>query len=101
MDDDVEPFEVLALDVSDVFADAGYGGNLTAASEGAVFVEIAVQSDHVVARLQQHRHHHRSNVALMACDHYTHDRSPCSLHDDLPDVERFCESVRRPAFRPP
>ena len=68
--------------------------------EGAALIEAAVETGHLVTRPQQHRDHHGSDVAQMPCHHYTHG-SPCSLHNDLPSVEGFRESVRRAAFRAP
>jgi hypothetical protein len=62
MDDGVEPFEVFARDIADVLADMRHRRDAAARLKGAALIEIAVEADHFVARPQQHRDHHSSDV---------------------------------------
>ena len=63
MDDGVEPFEIFARDIADVLADMRYSRDAASRLKGAALIEIAVESDHFVARPQQHRDHHASDIA--------------------------------------
>src|SRR3978361_1083375 len=99
MDNGVEPFEIIEREIAEVLADMRHGRDAASRLEGTVLIEIAVEPDHFVARLQQHRDHHGSDITQMSCHHYTHDRSSCSLHHYLSCVESLRESVRCAAFR--
>ena len=75
MDDRVEAVEIGRRHVAHVLADAPAPATICAAGRiGAALIEIAVAADDLVARLQQHRHHHGADVALMAGDQNTHAR---------------------------
>jgi hypothetical protein len=63
MDDGIEPFEILARDIADVLADMRHRLNAASRLKGAALIEVAVEPDDFVARPQQHRNHHGSDVA--------------------------------------
>src|SRR6478609_4942428 len=101
MDDGIEPFEILARDIADIFADMWHGLNAASRIKGTALIEIAVESDDFVARPQQHRDHHGSDVTQMPCHHYTHCRSPLnaprsSVREMLPRT-RPARGIPRPA----
>ena len=47
-------------------------GDAAAGGEGAALIEIAVEADDLVARLQQHGHHDRSDIAKMSGNQHAH-----------------------------
>src|SRR5262249_30315097 len=76
MDDGVDSLEILALDVANVFADGWYLHDAAARSESAALVKVAVEANHFVARLEQHRSHDSPDVSQVPRQHYAHCRSP-------------------------
>src|SRR5262245_29294916 len=78
MDDGVESFDILTFDVTNILADMRHARDAATSDKVAAVVEIAVEADHLMARLQQHRNHHGSDISQMSRHHYTHDRLPPS-----------------------
>ena len=65
-----KPLELLERDIPQVHAHARRV--LWIGTEHAVREKAGVQAGHVVSRGLQDRHHHSAEIALMACDQYSH-----------------------------
>jgi hypothetical protein len=61
------------IDVANVLANMRHVNDIAAGGKRAAFVEMAVETDNLMARLQQHRNHDGSDVAQMPCYQYTHN----------------------------
>ena len=72
VDDCVDAPEVVFGGVAHVFADMRHHGEVAAGGEGALLIKVAVEADDLVPRLQQHGHHHGSDIAKMSGNHYAH-----------------------------
>ena len=79
MNDGIEALDITGSDVTDVLLHHGNVRNRAPWLIGASFVEIAVEPHDVVPCLQQHRHHHCSDVAKMTRYKDLHDALPISF----------------------
>src|SRR2546427_205911 len=66
VDDSVEPFQVRRLDVSKI--DSHLGNILNDWAKRALLEEVAIETDHLLANSEQHRHHHGADVTLVSGD---------------------------------
>src|SRR5262249_52526845 len=73
MDDGIEPREIADIDVANILANMRHVEDVAAGGKRAAFVEMAIETDNLIARLQQHRNHDGSDVAQMSCYQYTHN----------------------------
>ena len=73
MNDCVEPIKVAHVGVAQIFADMRHLGDLAAGGKGAALIELAVETGHLMACLDQHRHHDRADIAQMPSDQHAHD----------------------------
>ena len=76
VDDGVDARQIGARHVANVLPEHGHIGNPAAGLIGAALVKVAVAADDLVARLQEHRHHHRSDIAKMAGHQDFHRQAP-------------------------
>ena len=79
----VEAGEIVEFDVPRVLADGGNPTDFAALRERAARIEIAVETDHVVSRPNQHRRENRADVAQMSGHQYPHYGSPCRVSNRL------------------
>ena len=61
------------IDVANVLADMRHVSDVAAGGKRAALVEIAVEADNLMARLQQHGHHDGADVAQMPGHQHAHD----------------------------
>ena len=79
VNDGVEPFEIFGVGIAHVLLDMRHVGDDAAGGKGAMLVKIAVETDNLMARLEQHRHHDSADIAQMPSDQYTHDCSSFAI----------------------
>ena len=72
VNDGVNASEVFLGGVAHILADMRHHCEVAAGGEGALLIKIAVEADDLVARLQQHGHHHGSDIAKMSGNQYAH-----------------------------
>ena len=72
MNDGVNASEVFLGGVAHILANMRHHSEVAAGDEGALLIKIAVEADDVVAGLQEHGHHHGSNIAKMSGNQYAH-----------------------------
>ena len=77
MDDAVDASEVRNFGVAGILENGRHVTDDAALRERATLVEIAVETDHVVSGLLQHRRHHRPDVTEMSSQQYAHVHTPC------------------------
>src|SRR5262249_26301696 len=68
----VQSDEIGHFDVTRILADGGHRKDFTAMCECAAFVEIAVKTNHVVSRLNEHRRENSADEAKMPRYQHTH-----------------------------
>src|SRR5262249_62391135 len=73
MNNGLEPREIADIDVANVLANMRHVNDVAAGGKRAAFVEVAIETDNHMARLQQHGNHDRSDVAQVPCYQHTHN----------------------------